>query len=127
MRIYDKTIKFPETTHVRIIGGHPAAGLLLTKGVVLDTLDDSQEPYYECYIIGDPRAVFPYTESRCRTLEQSVLEAVDDETVGRYRDKVFEELFTDRKTTSERILKDIGHFMSRKLDLVRILDTMRNK
>ena len=91
MKIYNQTIQFPERTAVQLIGGHPAAGILLTQGVVLDTIDDSREPYYECFITGNPRAVYPYTRSPYRILAQSELREasgknlpqLDGETIAR--------------------------------------------
>lgn len=79
MKIYNQTIKFPEPTPVKLVGGHPAGGILLTQGVVIDTIDDSREPYYECYITadGNPAAVYPYTSSRYRIFSQSELAAVN--------------------------------------------------
>lgn len=72
-KLYNQAIKFPYPMYARIIGGHPAADIVMTEGVALDTLDDSQEPYYQCRIIGDPRAVYPYTNSPKRILMQSEL------------------------------------------------------
>lgn len=73
MKIYQQEIKFPQPTYARIIGGHPEGSLVLTQGVVIDTLDDSIEPYYDCLIIGNTAAVYPYTASRRRILSQSQL------------------------------------------------------
>ena len=73
MKIYNLAIEYPIRTRVRLIGGQPAGGDLITRGVVIDTIDDSSEPYYECYITGNPQAVYPYTDSRYRILSQSEL------------------------------------------------------
>lgn len=83
MKIYHQTIKFPQPTMAIIIGGHPAAGPVITEGVVIDTLDDSQEPYYSCYITGNPSAVYPYTSSRYRIFAQSELAPHPDNKIVR--------------------------------------------
>lgn len=73
MKVYNQTIKFPEPALADIIGGHPAAGPVITEGIVIDTIDDSKEPYYNCYITGNPLAVYPYTPSPYRIFPQSQL------------------------------------------------------
>ncbi|SFM55787.1 hypothetical protein [Nitrosomonas communis] len=42
MRAYNQAIKLPEPAMATIIGGHPAAGPVITEGVLIGTLDDSQ-------------------------------------------------------------------------------------
>jgi hypothetical protein len=72
-KIYDMKIKFPVRSLAVIVGGHPEGGLVITEGVVIDTLDESKEPYYQCHVTGNPRAVYPYTDSRKRIFSQSEL------------------------------------------------------
>lgn len=86
MKIYNQEIKYPRKTLVKLIGGHPDGGYLITEGVVLDTLDDSREPYYSCRIIGNPQAVYPYTKSRDRLFNQSELEPVNISLEPYYRE-----------------------------------------
>jgi hypothetical protein len=72
-RIFNKEIKFSNRSLVVLVGGHPAGGILRTEGIVLDTRNDI-EPRYYCHIIaGNPRAVYPYTESIERVFSQSEL------------------------------------------------------
>lgn len=95
MRIYNLAIEYPIRTRVRLIGGHPAGGDLITRGVVIDTLDDSREPYYECYITGNPQAVYPYTDSRHRIFTQSELCPAPEKEHGVVTDQNIKSLFSN--------------------------------
>lgn len=93
MKIYNQTIQFPTRTAVKLIGGHPAAGTLITEGVVIDTIDDSHEPYYQCLILGNPRAVYPYTASNYRIVSQSELQKAYEENLPQLNDATIMRLF----------------------------------
>ena len=93
MKIYNLAIEYPIRTRVRLIGGHPAGGDLITRGVVIDTIDDSREPYYECYITGNPQAVYPYTDSTRRIFSQSELKPLPELQHGVVTDHIIKSLF----------------------------------
>lgn len=92
MKLYHIEIKFPQPTYARIIGGHPEGSLVLTQGVSVDTLDDSNEPYYDCLLVGNPQAVYPYTQSNRRIFSQSELYPVPDDQIGVISDCIIKSL-----------------------------------
>lgn len=81
-KIFNKEIKFSKGSLVTLVGGHPEGGFLIVDGVVFDTENDA-EPRYYCHIImGNQRAVYPYTASKERIFSQSELAEATDRDLG---------------------------------------------
>lgn len=72
-RIFNKEIKFSNRSLVTLVGGHPEGGFLIIDGMVFDTRNDIEPRYYCRIIMGNPRAVYPYTASSERVFSQSEL------------------------------------------------------
>lgn len=76
VKLYGTEVKFPEGCLVELVGGHPNGSPLVTKGVLVNTIAPAEpggDVVYLCEVLGDPKAVYPYTENGQRIVGQEHL------------------------------------------------------